>query len=149
VSTFFEVLENRIMKFNELFYSSGGLRIEWNSCWDVIESDSIKIVPLESMPETLLSGRLQAFQKRQALCKPDDKPYKLRMRNATADANKDSWFSKNSKRRTDESDSDYEFRLLRICVALFSAIRDYKPIKKSPSGINPLAQSLPKQEQKI
>lgn len=132
MNVFFETAEGRSIKFNELMYSNGtGLRIEWCNCWNVIESPSIKIVPLNSMPEKLLSDRMVAFQKRLTHCKPDSDPGKLRMITGTTETKRSGWFGQHSKQRTEESDNDYEFRMIRLCLAIFEAIKNFNSTNQS------------------
>lgn len=131
LNVFFETIESRSMKFNELVYTGAALRIEWCSQWDVIESPAIKIVPLNSMPEKLVTDRMAAFQNRLAHCKTDTDPGTLRMVTGTTETKRSGWFKQHSQQRTGESDTELEFRLLRLCVAIFDTIKDYNSTKQS------------------
>lgn len=124
ISTFYESLEGRTLKYNELVFTNGSFRIEWCDRWDVVDitkNDHIfRIMPIDCIPADIYSNRHIAYQDR--LSKSEIKPYKFRMVSAKSDVKRNSFLDKYLKQQS-ESESDFEFRMTNICLALFEAIK--------------------------
>lgn len=120
---FFVSLEGKILKFNELIFDNGTLRIEWRDQYDVTDvignHFDFRIMPVEAIPTAVFQGRQTAFQNR--LMQSDAKPSNFRAIKITD--------LKNSKlpgkfvKQDAETDIDFEFRIISYCREIFAAIK--------------------------
>ena len=96
ITTFYESLEGRTLKYNELVFTKGSFHIEWCDRWDVVNMTKneyiFRIMPIDCIPDDIFSQRHTAYQDR--LSKSDRKPYKFRMVSAKSNIKRNSFLDK-------------------------------------------------------
>ena len=134
-NTFFEALEGRSISIHEWLYIEGVFKIEWDNMWDVRNTINdhftFRFMPVNSVPHDILTDRQSAFQERLANWNPDKKP-NFKMVNRDPNQPRTGLFNKLAIQRANESESDYEFRIIDTCLKVFELIMKHNPpIKKS------------------
>jgi hypothetical protein len=120
----FESLHGEKLKFNEMVYTDGKIKIEWAewSIKDLITSHFIfRIMPMDGIPEGLFSHKYLAYQTK--LSQINIEPHRLRRVNHSPSTERTRLLDKFSKRIENEIGIDYEFRVVNFLNQTFAAIK--------------------------
>ena len=123
------------MDYNELEYRNRHILVEWRDEWDITncinDHCTFRILPQVNTPGTILSNGLTAFQYRLPSWKPD-----IDFDNAPVMAeSKDRFFDKYAKQRKNESNTDFEFRIVYYFRELFAAVKRHIEAKQQRKGV--------------
>ena len=121
MASFFVALEGH--RNLDWFYTSNGVRVEWSNVWDTLDSINyhtfFKVMPIAVVPPTTLSTRQTQYD---AIT---SKPF-------TRSEIKGKWFEQHARQHSDESELEFEHRIIKTLVAVFRAIKKSNQIKTSP-----------------
>jgi hypothetical protein len=96
------------------FYVSNGVRVVWCLIWDAVKQitahTTFQVMPVECIPAAVLSDRFVRY---------DAIPGKP----VPSSAIGGNWFDKYTQKQTDESDLEFEHRMVKTLIAVFRTIR--------------------------
>jgi hypothetical protein len=96
------------------FYTSNGVRVAWSNVWNTLDSISchtfFNVMPIAVVPQTTFSEGLKQF---------DSITSKPIVRSEI----KGNWFEQHTKRHSDESELEFEHRIIKTLLAVFRAIK--------------------------
>ena len=107
----------------DFWHNSNGVVLEWTHEWNIIENIDrhtlFCIMPIDCVPAEILAARLARF---------DAMPVK---RVESFHSGSAGWFDQHTQQHVSESDSAFEYRLIRTLTAILHMIQKNHPIKKS------------------
>ena len=120
VESFFRAIEGR--RSVDWFYT-GNVRVEWYDTWSVADDIrshlAYRVLPLAGMPPTIFSTRRMLFDS-------------MRSQRITRSEMTGKWFEQQSQRRSDESDLEFEHRIVKTLATVFTIIKNRNSTKASP-----------------
>jgi len=120
VESFFRAIEGR--RSVDWFYT-GNVRVEWYDTWSVADDIrshlAYRVLPVAGMPPTIFSTRREQFDS-------------MRSQRITRSEMTGKWFEQQSQRRSDESDLEFEHRIVKTLATVFTIIKNRNSTKTSP-----------------